>query len=167
MVKALKIQLYYKDNEALEFKKAQELLWQLQRETRSASNRAIQMCWEYNGFESDWKKNVGEYPTKEQSREILGKSLQGVIYDRAKQDAPNLITTNLSPMIQIVTGKFNSYKKDILRGTMSVPSYKSDQPIVINKKNISLECEKDENGTAEWFFTLTLFSNIGVKRTVL
>lgn len=163
MVKALKIQLYYKDNEALEFKKAQELLWQLQRETRSASNRAIQMCWEYNGFESDWKKNVGEYPTKEQSREILGKSLQGVIYDRAKQDAPNLITTNLSPMIQIVTGKFNSYKKDILRGTMSVPSYKSDQPIVINKKNISLECEKDENGTAEWFFTLTLFSNIGVK----
>lgn len=89
--------------------------------------------------------------------------LQAVIYDRAKQDAPNLMTTNLAAMLQTVTGKFNSYKKDILRGTMSVPSYKSDLPIDLHKKNIALECEKDENGTAEWFFTLKLFSNIGVK----
>lgn len=163
MIKVLKLQLYYKDDETLDFKKAQELLWQLQRETRAAANRAIQMCWEYNGFESEWKKNVGKYPTKEQSKEILGKSLQTVIYDRAKQDAPNLITTNLGSTLQAVIGKFNSSKKDILRGNMSIPSYKRDLPIDLHKNCIALNCEKDENGNAEWFFTLTLFSRIGEK----
>lgn len=158
MTKTLKLQLYYKDDEVLEFKKAQEALWQLQRETRAAANRAVQMCWEYSGFESDWKKNAGKYPTTEESKEILGKSLQGLIYNRAKEDAPSLNTSNLSSTVQAVFGKFNSLKKDILRGSISIPSYKSDLPIDLHKRSIALDFVKDENGTAEWFFTLSLFS---------
>lgn len=158
MTKTLKLQLYYKDDEVLDFKKAQEALWQLQRETRAAANRAIQMCWEYNGFESDWKKNVGEYPTKIESKKILGKSLQSVIYDRIKQDAPSLNTANLSSTLQAVIGKFNSSKKDIMRGSISIPSFKSDLPIDLHKNCIVLDCDKDEKGTAEWFFRLSLFS---------
>lgn len=58
MTKVIKLQLYYKDDERLNFKKAQETLWQLQREVRAAANRAIQMCWEFNEFEADWKRKT-------------------------------------------------------------------------------------------------------------
>lgn len=160
MTKTLKLQLYYKDDEVLDFKKAQETLWQLQRETRAAANRAIQMLWEHNGFESDWKKNVGKYPTKEESKNILGKSLQAVIYNRIKQDAPNLNTSNLSSTLQAVIGKFNSSKKDIMRGSISIPSFKSDLPIDLHKNSIVLDCDKDENGAVEWYVRLSLFSNV-------
>lgn len=163
MTKTLKVQLYYKDDENLEYKKAQEMLWLLQRETRAAANRAVQVCWEYNGFESDWKKNNDKYPTKEESREILGKSLQAIAYDRAKEDAPHLNTGNLSSTTQAVTGKFKSLKKDILRGDISIPSYRSDLPIDLHKRNVALEFEKSEDGAIEWFFYLSLFSNSAKK----
>ena len=44
MVKTVKLQLFYADDETLDFHKAQEGLWELQKEVRSASNRMIQMC---------------------------------------------------------------------------------------------------------------------------
>ncbi len=160
MVKVIKLQLYYKDDERLKFKKAQETLWQLQRETRAAANRAIQMCWEFNGFEADWKKKNGEYLTKDEKGELLGKSLQTVIYDRTKEDAPDLNTANLSSTLQAVTGKFNSMKKDMMCGNASVPSYKRDIPLDLHKKSIKLYYETDENGAVtEWLFELSLLSN--------
>lgn len=159
MVKVIKLQLYYKDDERLDFKKAQETLWQLQREIRAAANRTIQMCWEFNGFEADWKKKHGEYLTKDEKGELLGKSLQAVIYDRIKEDAPDVVTSNLCSTLQSVMGKFNSMKADIMRGNASVPSYKKDMPIDLHKKSVKLFCETDENGAVtEWIFELSLLS---------
>lgn len=159
MTKVIKLQLYYKDDERLNFKKAQETLWQLQREIRVAANRAIQMCWEFNGFEADWKKKNGEYLTKDEKGELLGKSLSAVIYARVKEDAPDVNTSNLCSTLQAVESKFNSMKSDIIRGIASVPSYKKDIPIDLHKKNIKLYCETDENGAVtEWIFELSLLS---------
>lgn len=160
MTKVIKLKLFYKDDDRLEFKKAQEILWQLQREVRAVANRTIQMCWEFNGFESDWKKKNGEYPTSDEKKEILGKSLQAVIYDRVKEDAPDINTGNLSATLQSVMGRFNATKGDIMRGNISIPSYKKNIPIDLHKKSIKLCCEKDENGSViEWIFELSLFSN--------
>lgn len=160
MTKVIKLQLYYKDDERLNFKKAQETLWQLQREVRAAANRAIQMCWEFNGFEADWKKKNGEYLTKDEKGELLGKSLQSVIYDKVKEDAPDLNTSNLCSTLQAVTGKFNSMKRDIICGNASIPSYKKNMPIDLHKKSIKLYYETDENGAVtEWLFELSLLSN--------
>lgn len=159
MTKVIKLQLYYKDDERLNFKKAQETLWQLQREIRAAANRAIQMCWEFNGFEADWKKKNGEYLTKDEKGELLGKSLSAIIYARVKEDAPDVNTSNLCSTLQAVESKFNSMKSDIIRGIASVPSYKKDIPIDLHKKNIKLYCETDENGAVtEWIFELSLLS---------
>ena len=147
MVKTVKLQLFYADDETLEFHKAQEELWELQKEVRSASNRMIQMCWEYNGFESDWKKQTGKYPTKNEGKEALGgKTLAGIIYNRAKEDAPNLNTSDLSTTSQLVIAKFNSMKADIMRGTASIPSFKRNLPIDLHKKAIKLTYEEDVNG---------------------
>lgn len=159
MTKTTKIQLISKNDEILDYKEVNKLLWQLQRETRAAANRCIQLCWEYSGFESDYKKNHGEYPTRDESKEILGKSLSTVIYNRIKEDAPTMNTGNLSMLNQSVCGKFNTMKSDILRGDISIPSYKKDMPIELHKKSIKLDFEKDENGGVKtWLFELSLFS---------
>ncbi len=159
MTKTIKLQLFYKDDETLNFKQAQELLWQMQRETRAVANRIIQMCWEYNGFESDWKKAHGEYPTKDESRDILGKSLSGVIYTRIKEDAPSVSTQNLASTEQGVISRFNALKADIMRGTASVPSYRRNLALDLHKKSIKLTYDTDVNGNiSDWLFELTLFS---------
>ncbi len=159
MTKVVKLQLYYIDDNLLEFKKAQEALWQLQKETRAASNRVIQMCWEFNNFSSDWKTRTGDYLTKEETKEIMGKSFRTVMYDRIKGDAPTSNTANLGTTLQAVYGKFNSMIKGIMRGDISIPSFKKDLPIDLHKNNIVLNYEKDKNGAvSQWIFTLSLFS---------
>lgn len=135
MTKTTKIQLISKNDDVLEYKEVNKLLWELQRETRTAANRCIQLCWEYSGFESDWKKKHGEYPTREENKEILGKSLSTVIYNRIKEDAPSMNTGNLSMLSQGVCGRFNAIKGDILRGNVSIPSYKSNIPIELHKNS--------------------------------
>lgn len=159
MTKTIKLQLFYKDDETLDFKKAQEELWKLQQETRAVANRVIQLCWEYNGFESEWKKEQGAYPTKDESREILGKSLSGVIYHRIQNDAPSLCTASLSSTEQAAIGRFNAMKADIMRGTVSIPSYRRNMAIDLHKRSIKLSYETDEKGNiSDWIFELSLFS---------
>lgn len=159
MTKTTKIQLISKNDDILDYKEVNKLLWQLQKETRAAANRCIQLSWEYSGFESDWKKNHGEYPTRDESKEVLGKTLSTAIYNRIKQDAPSMNTGNLSMLNQSVCGKFNTMKTDILRGTVSIPCYKNNMPIELHKKNIKLDFVTDDNGgVKEWIFELSLFS---------
>ena len=164
MTKVTKIQLISRNDDILDYKEVNKLLWELQRETRAAANRCIQLCWEYSGFESDWKTKHGEYPTNEESKEILGKTLSTVIYNRIKTDAPNMNTGNLAMVSQGVCGRFNALKGNILRGDVSIPSYKSNIPIELHKKSIKLLCEKEENGgVKEWIFELSLFSRTAKK----
>lgn len=173
MTKVVKIQLYYMDDEILEFSKAQEALWKIQKEVRIISNRTIQMCWEYNNFESDWKKNIGEYPTKEEQKEILGKTLTTVIYNRLKSDVHCINSGNLGSTLQAVYGKFNAMKKDIFSGKASIPSYKGNLPIDLHNRNISIDYERDENGgIKDWYISLSLFSkgetkNLGLPKGAL
>ncbi|MCM1059775.1 MAG: RNA-guided endonuclease TnpB family protein [Eubacterium sp.] len=164
MTKVAKIQLYYADDDILEFTKAQEALWEIQKEVRIIANRTVQMCWEFANFESDWKKNVGEYLTNEEKREVLGKSLTTLIADRLKPDVPRIGSDNRSSTIQAVYGKFNSMKKDIFCGKASVPSYKGNMPIDLHNRSISINYENKENGGKDWFVTLSLFSRGETKR---
>ena len=168
MTKTIKIQLISRNDDILDYKKVNKLLWQLQKETRAAANRCIQLCWEYSGFESEWKKKHGEYPTRDESKAILEGNLSTLIYNRIKADAPSMNTGNLAMINQGVCGRFNALKKDILRGDTSIPSYKNNIPIELHKKNIRLEISKDDNGgVKEWLFRLSLFSNAAKKENNL
>lgn len=168
MTKTTKIQIISKNDDILDYKEVNKLLWQLQKESRMAANRCVQLCWEYNNFESDWKKNTGNYPTSEEKKEILGKTLSTIVYNRIKEDAPTMNTGNLSMLNQNVSGRFNSLKADILRGDMSIPSYKKNLPIELHKRNIRLDCKMNENGGVdEWIFELSLFSQKAKKENNL
>lgn len=165
MTKVIKLKLYYMNDDILEYKKAQEALWNIQREVRTASNRAIQMCWEYNNFESDWKKRLGEYPTTEEKNKILGKSLQAIIYNKVRSETTDSNSRNISSTLRTVCDKFNSMKKDIYCGKASIPSYKSNLPIDLRNQNITLDCRMGENGgVMDWFISLSLFSKSGANK---
>lgn len=159
MTKTIKIQLISRNDDILDYKTVNKLLWKLQKETRVAANRCIQLCWEYSGFESEWKQKNGSYPTSEESKAVLGGNLSTHIYGRIKELAPSMNTGNLSMVNQSVCGKFKSMKKDILCGDVSIPSYRNNLPIELHKNSIKLEFEKDANGgVKEWLFRLSLFS---------
>ena len=52
----------------------------------------------------------------------------------------------------------------MLRGDVSIPSYKKDIPIDLHKNNIKLDIEKDKNNTVtKWLFELSLLSLVGKK----
>lgn len=164
MTKTVKIQLISRNDDIIDYKEVNKLLWRLQKETRAVANRCVQLCWEYSGFESEWKQKNGSYPTSEESKAALGGNLSTYIYGRIKEFAPSMNTGNLSMINQSVCGKFKSMKKEMLRGDASIPSYKNNMPIELQKKSIKLEVEKDDNGgVKEWLFRLSLLSTAARK----
>ena len=66
MTKVVKVYLISKvlnkDGEKVEYENVCNILWQLQYETRQLKNKAVQLCWEWNNFQSDYYKENGSYP---------------------------------------------------------------------------------------------------------
>lgn len=118
----------------LEYKKVCDVLWDLQRQTRDIKNKTVQLCWEWLGFASDYKKQNNEYP---KPKDVLNYSLDGYVYDRLKEDC-FLNTGNYSAITRDVCKAFKNSQKEMLQGTKSILSYKSEQPIELHNKNISL-----------------------------
>jgi putative transposase len=118
------------------------VLREIQKETRAALNKTIQLCWEYQGFSADYKKKHGEYP---KPKEVLGySSMHGYAYDRLKNEFYKIASGNLAQTIKRAVDKWNSDLKEILRGDRSIPNFKKDCPIDIVKQ--SLKILKSDDG---------------------
>nr|8J3R_A Chain A, Transposase IS605 OrfB C-terminal domain-containing protein [Sulfoacidibacillus thermotolerans]8J3R_B Chain B, Transposase IS605 OrfB C-terminal domain-containing protein [Sulfoacidibacillus thermotolerans] len=149
----------------LDWKEFGTILRQLQQETRFALNKATQLAWEWMGFSSDYKDNHGEYP---KSKDILGyTNVHGYAYHTIKTKAYRLNSGNLSQTIKRATDRFKAYQKEILRGDMSIPSYKRDHPLDLIKENISV----NRMNHGDYIASLSLLSNpakqeMNVKRKI-
>ena len=106
MTKVLKLYLYCdthdKQNNEVDYKVVNKILWNLQDETRSVKNKAVQLCWEWFHFQSDYKAKYGEYP---KDKDVLYRTLSGYIYNRLTVDN-YLNTGNLSTSIADVCKHF-------------------------------------------------------------
>ena len=40
------------------YKEVNRILWDLQKQTRALKNKTIQLCWEWYGFQSDYRKKM-------------------------------------------------------------------------------------------------------------
>lgn len=140
-----------------EFRK---LLYRLQRDTRIILNKTIQLCWEYDGFASDYKNKHDTYPKEE---EVLigskgkGLSLQGYIYDKLKKESI-MYSANNSQTQQFAVKRWKSDKIEIFKGERSITNYKRDAPINLHNKSINLY--KDNN---KFSVKLKLLNNEGKK----
>lgn len=119
-----------------EFSEMQKAFWDLQRQTREVLNRTIQIAfnWDYRNREAF--RNTGSY--LDVFAETGYKRLDGYIYDCLKSDYPDFAGSNLNATIQVAWKKYISSKTDVLRGAMSLPSYRRDQPLVFHKSSIRL-----------------------------
>jgi IS605 OrfB family transposase len=141
MTKVLKLYLYCdthdkQDNE-VDYQVVNKILWNLQDETRSVKNKAVQLCWEWFHFQSDYKAKYGEYP---KDKDVLNYTLAGYIYNRLTIDN-HLNTHNISISIPDVCKHFKCDTKEYMRGTKSIVEYKRNQPLDVHNKNIRLNYE--------------------------
>ena len=159
MTKVIKLKLKSK-NENLDYKQVNHILWDLQHEARAIANRTIQYCWEYSGFESDYKAQFGDYPDKAQRAQYTGYgAMSSLLYSQISKEFNKNNTGNISQMLQGLTTRWKTDKPDIYRGNKSIPSFKKSIPIDVAKRNITLWCEKEDNGgVARWGVTLSLLS---------
>jgi putative transposase len=80
-----------------------DILRELQRETRTALNKTIQLAWEYAGFSAEYNVVHGTYPS---AKKVLDySSLHGYAYDRLKSECGKLNTGNLSHSIKRAANK--------------------------------------------------------------
>jgi len=117
------------------------VLREIQKETRVALNKTIQLCWEYQGFSADYKFIHGKYPRK---MDVLRyTSMHGYAYKRLKPEFTKIASGNLAQTIKRAVDKWNSDVKEISRGERSIPSFKKDCPIDVVKKSMKLKKSGD------------------------
>lgn len=113
-----------------------QILRDLQYDTRQIMNKAIQYCWEWQGFSSEYKEILGEYP---KPRETFGYSgISGYCYDRLKKEYIRLNTGNLTTSITNAIQRWKTDMKDTLRGNKSIANFKADVPIDLHNETISV-----------------------------
>lgn len=151
LAKVMKYELHYLEGCA-DFYDMQEKAWALQRQTREILNRSIQIAFQWDYANSEHHRKTGEY--LDLKTETGYKKLSGHIYNCLKGQYEDMATKNMDAAIQTGWKKYKSSRKEVLRGTMSIPSFKSNQPLLLNKNNVKLS-EKDGKPVV----TLTLFSD--------
>lgn len=148
--KVMKYELRYLDG-CGSFEEMQRELWTLQRKTREILNRTIQGAYHWDYINREHFEQTGEY--LDLRKETGYKRLDGQIYNSVKDLCEDMSSENVNATVQKAWSNYKSSKSDVLQGKMSIPSYKSDQPLVINK-----DCVKLYRGEPDCIAELTLFS---------
>lgn len=103
-------------------------------------NRTIQIAYHWDYTDREHFKKTGQH--LDVKSETGYKRLDGYIYDELKEDVKYFASVNVNATIQKAWAKYKSSKTDVLRGDMSLPSYKSDQPLVLHAQSVKLFEEK-------------------------
>ena len=135
ITKIMKYELIYIDGLG-SFHDAQQELWRLQRQTREILNKSIQIMFHWDYLSRDNFERNGEYLDLE--KETSYKRIDGHVYNLLKDKYQDLFAKNLGATIQIAYAKYSSSKKEVMRGNMSIPSYKKDQPLILHNESIQL-----------------------------
>ena len=114
----------------------QKELWTLQRQSREILNRTIQIAYHWDYMDGEHFKKTGQHFNV--FSETGSKVLPGYIYKYLKTDVSNFAMGNVTVTIQKAWKKYNKFKRDIQKGEMSLPSFKSDQPLIIRPANIKI-----------------------------
>ena len=157
VTKVMKYELRYLEG-CGSFQGMQENVWAIQRKTRELLNRTIQICYHWDYLNQEQYKKTGEY--LDVYKETGYKRLDGYIYDCIKGNCEDMAASNINTTIQKAWSKYTSSKADLLRGNMSVPSYKKDQPLLIHKQSITF-FDKESGPEVE----MSLFSTKFKQRT--
>lgn len=161
MIATAKFQIIKPTN--IDWKQFGDILFTIQKETREIMNKTIQLCWEWQGFSSDYKEKYSIFPKE---KDILTNkkneplSLSGYINTRLNEDYL-MYSSNNSQSQQRAIKRWKSDSKDVFIGKKSITSYKQDLPIDLHNK--SIEINYDDN-KKDYFCKLKLLNRSGVKK---
>lgn len=158
MIKVCKIEVKpLGKNIDLENKDFYDILFKLRCSHRACANRCIQLMWEQQNEDEKYKKSFGDYPTKEQRKELYGYgSASGLIYKLIRSEFDGMNTAVLSACQQIAEKKMKADRKDIFIGNKSIPNFNNSLPVEIPKKNIKIFYDTT---SGDWILELSLLSN--------
>ncbi len=139
----------------VDYHKINQLLWDLQKQTRVIKNKAIQLCWDFNNQSLAHYAEHGEYL---KDKDVLGMTLRGYLNNRLKHDV-NLYSSNITATTDMAYKEFQQAKKEILLGNRSILSYKKNQPLELHNKTILLS---QDHG--EYLVSLKLFNKSCLER---
>ena len=132
VTKVMKYELVYIDGGG-DFHALQAALWNLQKETRSILNTTIREEYLATSLNEKFKENE--------------------LYHRFCSENSDMVASTVNAVIQEAKKRYHSSIKSVLRGEMSLPSYKSDQPILFHN-----QCVKLIQDDSIYYATLSLFS---------
>ncbi|MBE6703983.1 MAG: transposase [Ruminococcaceae bacterium] len=135
IVKVMKFELRYIDG-AGEFSEMQKHLWELQKQTREVLNKTIQM-----GYALECKRFAHHDKTGQwlDDKELTGSKYKAVadyINAELKEDYNIFYSDCRNSTVRKAYKKFKDAKNKIFSGEMSLPSYRSNQPIIIHNRNV-------------------------------
>lgn len=151
LAKVMKYTLQYLDG-CGSFYDMQNAVWALQKQSREILNKTIQEASHWDYISRKHFVETGEY--LDVKAETGYKRLDGYIYDCMKKQYPDMASSNLNATLQKAWKKYSNAKLEILKGNMSLPSYRNNQPILIDKRGVKIS-ESDYGPVV----SLTLFSN--------
>lgn len=140
ITKVMKYELRYLDG-CGDFYDMQKQLWELQKKTQEILNRTIQMAYHLDFQSREHHRETGEYLNVKAE---TGKSERTYYYDRLTKDYPTISTANLAATINQAWSKYGECKNKIFSGKMSLPSFRSNQPIILRRDSVKLTKESNE-----------------------
>ncbi|MBK5262142.1 MAG: transposase [Peptostreptococcaceae bacterium] len=127
-------------------------LLDLQQEAHQILNKTIQLCWEWQGFCSEYKAKYDIYPV---DKDIFHLTLAGYVNRMLRLQFPKSNSNNLGTSRIKAINRWHTDLKDVKSGQKSIASFKADVPIDLHYLSIKLHKEKDC-----YYADLSLISNI-------
>lgn len=159
IVKVMKYELKYESGCA-DFNEMQNELWKLQRQTREVMNRTIQLCYHWSYVQAEYCKQHGSTLNPRDVKpcdvyETNAKNVDTYLYQLLRDEYPDFYTKNLNATLRKARQKYDALLLDIQKGNSSIPSFKKDQPLILENKAIHIsKCLPDKRQV-----TLSCFSD--------
>lgn len=155
MVQTTKFFLIYQEDD-MDYKQFCSAMFEIQNQIRSFKNRASSEYFSILMRQIQFKEENGRYPTDD---ELVGCNIRTHFYRRAIEQIRDLNRGGCSAVSEDVCKYIKTWKKDILSGKMTIPSYRIGQPIIFTAKGIRVI----EN-EGKLFLELSVFANDASKR---
>ena len=149
--KVMKYELSYLDG-CGDFQNMQKELWTLQRQTREILNRTIQIAYHWDYTDREHFKKTGQH--LDVKTETGFKNIPGYCYHCLISEVSNFSSKNVISTIQEAWHKYSKSRTDVLRGETSIPSFRKDQPLILDPNCLKIS-KTDTNPVVQ----VTLFSN--------
>jgi IS605 OrfB family transposase len=130
------IKVILKSCDEFEYNQIKQMIKDMQYLNYKALNNAMSMLYSYDRIKEQIKTIYGD---KVEDKAIFGKSYNAYIENRMNEDMIGFSSGNIAQTRQFVNNQYNTdKKKGLLKGNVSISTFKRENPIIIHNKSFKL-----------------------------